>query len=81
MNDLINRGDALAVVMYGTDKVEGIKNLPAADAVEVVHAKWVYYKKKGIAVCSACSFERKLDYDFGKAISCPNCGARCKNGW
>lgn len=36
MKDLINRGDALAVVMYGTDKVEGIKNLPAADAVEVV---------------------------------------------
>ena len=40
MKDLINRGDALAVVMYGTDKVEGIKNLPAADAVvEVVRCK------------------------------------------
>ncbi len=41
----------------------------------VVHARWKYYKKQGIAVCTQCSFERKLDDDFGKAISCPNCGA------
>lgn len=42
----------------------------------VVHGRWKCYKKRGIAVCTHCSFERKLDDDFGRAISCPNCGAR-----
>ena len=41
-----------------------------------IRAKWKYYNKQNIAVCTNCSFERKLDVDFGKAISCPNCGAR-----
>ena len=36
--------------------------------------KWIYYHKKNKAVCSHCSFERDLDADFGKAVSCPNCG-------
>ena len=46
------------------------------DAVEVVHGRWKYYHKQNIAVCTNCSFERKLDADFGKAVSCPNCGAK-----
>ena len=80
MNDLINRGDALAVVQYSEDKVEGIKNLPAADAVEVVHAKWEqcfedYRKQIEGDKCSACGFEH-----YGTSIRnykyCPNCGAR-----
>ena len=37
--------------------------------------RWKYYHKRNIAVCTKCSFERKLDADFGKAITCPNCGA------
>lgn len=45
------------------------------DVAPVRHGRWKYYKKQGIAVCTACSFERKLDDDFGRAISCPNCGA------
>ena len=50
-NDLINRGDALAVAQYSTDKVEGIKNLPAAaDAVEVVRCKdCKYYNIQALA--------------------------------
>lgn len=36
---------------------------------------WKYYRKVGVAVCMKCFFERKLGADFGKAISCPNCGA------
>lgn len=85
-NDLISREalqqEALKLALkyseiddYGVEVYEMIEYAPAVDAVEVVHAKWVYYKKKDIAVCSSCSFERKLDDDFGKAISCPNCGA------
>ena len=45
------------------------------DAVVVVHGRWKYYHKKNIAVCTNCSFERDLDANFGKAVSCPNCGA------
>lgn len=45
------------------------------DAVPVVHARWKHYHKQNIAVCTNCSFERDLDANFGKAISCPNCGA------
>ena len=39
-------------------------------------ARWKYFRKQGIAVCTACSFERKLDDNFGRAMACPNCGAR-----
>lgn len=34
--NLINRDDALAVAKYSKDPVEGIKHLPAVDAVPVV---------------------------------------------
>ena len=43
--------------------------------VEPVRGEWKYYKKQRIAVCTNCSFERNLDDNFGRAISCPNCGA------
>ena len=37
--------------------------------------RWKYYNKHNKDVCTICSFERDLDANFGKAISCPNCGA------
>lgn len=37
--------------------------------------EWKYYRKQGIAVCTSCSFERKVDDNFGRAVACPNCGA------
>lgn len=52
-----------------------IGKIPAAEVALVVHGRWKYYHKQGIAVCTSCSFERKLDDNFGRAISCPNCGA------
>jgi hypothetical protein len=36
---------------------------------------WKYYHKQNKAVCTNCSFERDLDANFGKAITCPNCSA------
>lgn len=36
---------------------------------------WKYYHKQNIAVCTECGFERDLDENFGRAVSCPNCGA------
>lgn len=32
--------------------------------------------KQNIAVCTECSFERNLDDNFGRAVSCPNCGCK-----
>ena len=53
-----------------------IIDAPTVDAVEVVHGRWKYYHKQNIAVCTNCSFERNLGANFGKAVSCPNCGAK-----
>ena len=58
------------------DDLGNVKHIPAANVVTVVHSKWKYYKKQGIAVCTNCSFERNLDDNFGRAVACPNCGAR-----
>lgn len=57
-----------------------IKAIPAANVAPVRHGKWKYYHKKNIAVCTECSFERNLDDNFGRAVSCPNCGATMGRG-
>ena len=57
-----------------------LDEIPAADVSPVRHGRWKYYRKQGIAVCAQCSFERKLDNDFGRAVSCPNCGAKMDGG-
>lgn len=57
-----------------------IAEAPAADAAPVRRGKWKYYHKQNRAVCTECSFERNLDHDFGKAVTCPNCGARMDLG-
>ena len=35
--------------------------------------KWKYGTRA--AVCTNCGFERHLDDNFGRALSCPNCDA------
>ena len=57
------------------DFMQRLLDAPIVDTVEVVHGRWKYYHKQNIAVCTNCSFERDLDVNFGKAVSCPNCGA------
>lgn len=57
-------------------QVEDIEAIPAADVAPVVHGRWKYYHKQNKAVCTNCSFERDLDANFGRAISCPNCRAK-----
>ena len=47
---------------------------PAADVVEVVHAKWIPFHSEAVGdiqCCSACDigFDARMDY-------CPHCGAR-----
>ena len=72
--------DELLDKAKGTDAYFAVKGLlteiPTADAAPVVHGRWKYCREKGVAVCMECSFERRLDDNFGRAIACPNCGAK-----
>ena len=75
---LISREEAKrALTGWSTDPTDEeieytLDRLPSA---LVTQAQWRYYHKQNIAVCTNCSFERDLDANFGKAVSCPNCGA------
>ena len=61
---------------YGlAEAIEVVDEVSTFDAVPVVRSRWKYYHKLHKATCQNCSFERDLDADFGKAITCPNCGA------
>ena len=60
--------------------VRRLLSIPAADVAPVRHGKWRYYHKQNIAVCTECGFERNLDENFGRAVSCPNCGAKMDGG-
>ena len=70
--ELINRNDALAVAMHSKNPVEGIKNLPAVDAVEVVRCKdCKHYKRyddeiEGVTWQGLCNYGEFFtdDYDF-----------------
>lgn len=53
-----------------------IDKLKQVNAEPVRHGHWKYFHKQNKAVCTNCSFERDIDVDFGRAISCPNCGAK-----
>ncbi len=53
-----------------------VSRFPAADVATVRHGRWRYFHKQNIAVCTECSFERDLDTNFGRAVNCPNCGAK-----
>ena len=57
--------------------VENAANILIENGVTVQECgNWKYYHKQNKAVCTSCSFERDLDANFGKAIACPNCGAK-----
>lgn len=56
--------------------IADLADAPTIDSAPVVHGRWKHYHKQNIAVCTNCSFERDLSVNFGKAVSCPNCGAK-----
>ena len=71
MDDYISRGDAIVVVQYNPDPVEGIKQLPAADLADVVRCEECVYKRvtgdspfkvytcalaEGLNICKADTF-------------------------
>ena len=75
--------DGLNNLVLGHDAIEVlgmIYEMPTADVAPVVHGRWRYFHKQNIAVCTECSFERDLDTNFGRAVNCPNCGAKMDGG-
>ena len=79
----LSDGLGLCRVIMEDDLKRAIKEMPEgiiADAVQMRHGQWRYYHKQNIAVCTECSFERDLDTNFGRAVNCPNCGAKMDGG-
>lgn len=69
----------------GASIFDTIKNIPAADVVEVIHGKWEAGHYEGgifdgtnFEKCSVCQFERIFeDIRFKTTFNyCPNCGAK-----
>ena len=69
-----------SLTMTRSSLIDSISKLPAADVAPVRHGRWRYFHKQNIAVCTECSFERDLDTNFGRAVNCPNCGAKMDGG-
>ena len=79
MDDLISRAAAIeAIVFNSEDKftVDVLNDVPAVDAVPVVHARWTTertWMHDGEWYCSACDYEPVV---FMDSTFCPNCGAK-----
>lgn len=65
--------------VHGRTYEEAASDLSANGVLVREKGEWKYYRKQGIAVCTSCSFERKVDDNFGRAVACPNCGEGMKN--
>ena len=64
--------------------IQNIKDMPAADVVEVVHGKWL--ENDGRCYCNRCfEFSCTVMDDTGTIYNdltkfCPNCGAKMDGG-
>ena len=75
----LSDGRGLCRVIMEDDFKKAIEKMPKGIIVDVApvrHGRWRYFHKQNIAVCTECSFERDLDTNFGRAVNCPNCGAK-----
>jgi uncharacterized paraquat-inducible protein A len=77
--EYIERGAVLALKQkigaYGMDICSAeVKEIPAADVVEVVHGEWI--DRDGKTWCSNCDASNK-QY---KPPYCPHCGAKMDGG-
>jgi uncharacterized protein YecE (DUF72 family) len=62
------------------DAWEVVQKTPAADVVEVVHARWIDHKN-GNATCSHCRIRQTAVYDDENEQNfCGHCGARMDGG-
>lgn len=57
-----------------------VKDIPAADVVEVVHARWIDCKY-GNVICGWCGFRRRAPKsDDDDRFYCAHCGAKMDGG-
>lgn len=60
--------------------VKKVKQLPAADVVEVVHGEWILHMD-GSGTCKRCGVTQKLVWDPDNWQNyCGHCGARMDGG-
>ena len=68
---------------YKDSVVKALSDVPAADVVEVVHARWDEDKYPFCNVCPVCGLvidRTCIKYNSGKLNFCPHCGARMGGG-
>ena len=89
MAEYIERSAAVEAAKHawakGLEPSQYIEDLPAADVVPVVHARWIYVEETlGTSsgwCCSACRRPRWLSPDVPEVFKyCPNCGAKMDGG-
>ena len=59
-----------------------IDDAPTVDAVEVVHARWIWSEENECWVCSNCELSALNNYRGNSTDSnyCPHCGAKMDGG-
>ena len=79
MAEYIERDAARAELIINDElyAADIVKAIPAADAVEVIHAYWVWdgYDYEKPWACSKCRYHSENETNY-----CPNCGARMDGG-
>lgn len=86
MSDYIKRGDALDIVAHNNvngeitlnryDKIiDGIYEIPSADAAPVRHGHWIKISPAGIYECSECQ-KNVMTSDIEAYEYCHGCGVR-----
>lgn len=84
MAEYIERDAAIATIqnIQGpilSREVRTLREIPAADVVEVKHGRWIYSERHAFSEeCSVCGGDVRWDYngDLHHYKYCPNCGAR-----
>lgn len=66
-----------AGLQFANAVVEFLKEIPAADVVEVVHGQWEKYPSEMYRRCSVCKVEYEVTPKFNvRPNYCPHCGAK-----
>lgn len=63
------------------DAIDMIEDAPAADVAPVVHSHWEHKIRddgENIGICHNCKYP--VDWFWGQAKYCPNCGAKMDGG-
>lgn len=83
MDEYIRRGEAIEQFEDSTSAIPEklarirIKEIPAADVVEVRHGRWIPTHDADKLRCSRCDVIHLIaQYPHGEINYCPNCGAR-----